>query len=412
MVCPKGDDLLMIRCEQSRLRVAALLLAAVFFGSALAPRPSLCASEGSTDARTSSAWHVIYLEQGVPQSLSPAAGPRQLFSPVPGTPVTYFDAAAGIVVGTRAGALGVARADLLPRWIDLRALAGDDFYASLVRLSPDGACALIGGYNAGGEPPGFRLLRVDTKSSEVNAVNLTKHQSPLLLRDIRFSPDGTAFVLLVDESLPASKLFALRGDTLHKVWDSTKVFAAIGAAARDSAPAGYLSLVLADYFPLGDGLLLVVYIVGEEEGELVQHGEVWRFDLAASRTTRRFLLPNPNPDRYFNTSFAVSGGGIYFVRLGGLGQDGSAGEAVLSVSLHRLDLGTGDTSELMSLSVDNPPESPFYQALLFPKLSALTLIHGKQPDFRAHLLSFRGLDLLPGGLRVGLESDRLLLVSP
>lgn len=401
-----------IQCEHLRgVYVAVFALAAVVCFSLQFVQASLGAGEVATGKAALSPPSVIYLHQGVPHSLSAEARTSELFPALADTPVTDFDAAGGIIVASRAGALIVVEPNLPPRSVDLRSELGNDFYASLVRLSPDGASALVGGYNAGGEPPGFRLARVDTSTSAVNLVKLTKHQSPLLLENIRYSPDGTAYVLLVDESLPASKLFALQGDTLRKVWDSTKVLEVTGEPSSAGSKSGWLSIALADYFPRAETLILVVYVIAEEETGLAQRAEAWTFDPAASRTTHRFILPNPNPDRYFNTSFAIAGSALFFVRLGGLAQDESKEEPVLSATLHRLDLTTGSAVELMSLSIDNAPESPFYRVALFPGLSALAIIHGGEGGFRAHLLNYSGLELLPGSSMPEMESDRLVLIS-
>jgi len=401
------DNNLHTRYRQSGLRWAALA-SVVLLGCSVAVSGAFAAKRPPS-AKASSRLSIICLRQGVPQLVRPDLPPRQLFPPLPDTPVSDFDGAGSVVVATRAGALGVAEPGLPARWIDLREVAGGDFYASLVRLSPAGEDALVAGYNAGGTPPGFRLLRVDIASSKLSPVSLTPHQSPLLLDDIHYSPDGTPYILLRDESLPASKLFALRDGALQKVWDSTKVLPAQTEPWDPGSESEYLSLALADYFPLAKTLTLVVYVLVQEE-ELVQRAEVWLFDPASGGTTRRFALPNPNPERYFNTSFAVGGDSLYFVRLGGLGQDESAGEPVISVSLHRLDLSSGAGVELMSLSADNAAESPFYKVLLYPESAALALVHGEPPGFRAHLLSFTGVELLPAsGLEM--ESERLLLTT-
>ncbi len=277
-------------------------------------------------------------------------------------------------------------------WYDLRPLAGEDFYASLVRISPDSRRMLAAGYQAGSVGEGFRLLSVNRDTGKATEVKISPAERRLLLGDIRFSPGGSAYLRLADETVPTDLVYGIREDRIELLFDSDKILGegtgeGFEATEEDSAP--LLALSLADFFPRGENIFLVVYLFTAAEGktaeeELTARHEVWQFNSESRSVTRRYKLANAQPEADFDSYFELADEVLYFARLR-LPQEEEPDE-LPKFTLMSLDLGSGEAGSLCEYE----PGPSFYGLSLFPSMSACAVLLGEEDSLSVDGITLAG----------------------
>jgi len=317
-------------------------------------------------------------------------------------PVGVFDinASAAEVVLAHGGSVGVVpvgepaggtdeSAD--DEWYDLRALAGDDFYVSLVGFMPPGRKILAGGYRASALDEGFQLLSVDRDTGKAALVGVPAGQRRLVLRDLRFSPGGSAYLHLVDETVPSDYVYRVIDGELALILDTEKLLGRGTGEDYEVATGdlgGIVTLGLVDLMALGEDLYLVVYMLSDdgEDGNdsLTERGEVWRFNRESLTIGERYDLANPRPDELMDMYFAMGTDGIYFARLSFI-DELSEGQSA-GFSIFRLDTESGEVEELCDSEL--PPE--FYSLAIFPAVDACAVMYGPEGQLRVDGVSLAG----------------------
>lgn len=317
-------------------------------------------------------------------------------------PVGVFDinASAAEVVLAHGGSVGVVpvgepvgstdeSAD--EEWHDLRALAGDDFYVSLVGFVPSGREILAGGYRASALDEGFQLLSVDRDTGKAALVGVPAEQRRLVLRDLTFSPGGSAYLHLVDETVPSDYVYRVIDGELALIFDTEKLLGRGTGEDYEVATGdldGMVSLSLVNLMALGEDLYLVVYMLSDNgegsDDNLAERCEVWCFNRESLAISKRYDLANPRPDELMDMYFAMGTDGIYFARLSlidELAEGQNAGFSTL-----RLNTESGEVEELCDSEL--PPE--FYSLAIFPEADAYAVMYGPEGQLRVDGISLTG----------------------
>ena len=287
-------------------------------------------------------------------------------------------------------------------WYDLRALAGEDFYVSLVGFVPPGRRILAGGYRASALEEGFQLLSVDRDTGKAAIVDVPAKQRRLVLRNLRFSPGGSAYLHLVDETVPSDYAYRIVDGELQLIFDTENLLGR-GTGEGYEVAAGDLgaivSLRLVDLMALGEDLYLVVYILsdnGEDsDDDLTERCEIWRFNRESLTIGERYDLANPRPDELMDMYFAMGPDGICFARLSLLSEL-SEGQSA-GYSLLRLNTESGEVEELCDSEL--PPE--FYSLAIFPEADACAVMYGSEGQLRVD-----GISLTGGKFQTGISVER------
>jgi len=323
-------------------------------------------------------------------------------------PVGVFDVSASSdeAVLAHGGSVGVVRVreqagssggSTDEEWYDLRALAGEDFYVSLVGFVPPGRRILAGGYGASKLEEGFQLLSVDRDTGKAALVVVPVEQKRLVLRDLRFSPGGSAYLHLVDETVPSDYVYRIVDGELKLVFDTKKLLGKGTGEGYEDAAGGFgaiVSLSLVDLMALGEDLYLVVYILsdnGEDSGgNLTERCEIWRFGRDSLTIEKRYDLANPHPDELMDMYFAMTQDGIYFARLGLI--DEFSESQPVGFSIVRLNIESGEVAELCDRELPNE----FYSLDIFPAANACAVIYGPEGQLRVDGISLAGEKLQTG----------------
>ncbi|MCD6282385.1 hypothetical protein J7J84_02105 [bacterium] len=317
-------------------------------------------------------------------------------------PVGVFDisASAGEAVLAHGGSVGVvplekpvdgADGSAGEEWYDLRALAGDDFYVSLVGFVPPGRKILAGGYRASVLDEGFQLLSVDRDTGKTARVDVPAGQRRLVLRDLRFSPGGSAYLHLVDETVPSDYVYRVADGELALILDTEKLLGRGTGEDYEVAAGdlhGLVALSLVDFMALREDLYLVVYMLsnnGEDSDDnLTERCEVWRFNRESLAISKRYNLANPRPGELMDMYFTMGADGIYFARLSLVDEAPDARPSELS--LLRLDTATGEVVELFNSELP----SDFYGLAIFPEADACAVLYGTEGQLRVDGVTLAG----------------------
>jgi hypothetical protein len=276
-------------------------------------------------------------------------------------------------------------------WYDLRALAGDDFYVSLVGFVPPGRKILAGGYRASALDEGFQLLSVDRDTGKAALVGVPAEQRRLVLRDLRFSPGGSTYLHLVDETVPSDYVYRVIDDELTLIFDTEKLLGRGTGEDYEVATGdlgGMVALSLVDLMALGEDLHLVVYMLSDdgEDGDdnLTERCEIWCFNRESLTISKRYDLANPRPDELMDMYFAMSAEGICFARLS-LIDEFSEGQST-GFSILRLNTESSEVEELY----DGDLPVNFYGLAIFPEADACAVIYGPEGQLRVDGISLTG----------------------
>jgi hypothetical protein len=233
-------------------------------------------------------------------------------------------------------------------------------------------------------------------------------QRRLLLRELRFSPGGSAYLHLVDETVPSDRVYRIVDGQLSLVLDTEELLGkGTGESFEVSATdlGGMVMLRLVDYMASGEELYLALYMLAESEEEandgLAERYEIWRYSRETRTVGRRYDLGNPQPDRLIDMYFAMEPTGIYFARLSlidELAEGQSPGFALM-----RLDTESGEVGELFSGEL--PPE--FHSLAIFPKADACAVVYGTEDKLRMDGISLAG-EKFQTGISVGRPDVRYL----